>query len=147
MTDPHTLLPLTHVMGWSAAALTLLTFLCQDMRRLRFAALAANAAFIAYASMASLWPVLVLHLILVPVNLWRLWQSLRLSLPTAGPPRRRRRISRRATSRAAGSIDDADEPLVVGPAIRQPRASGPWSHRLAYARAPGRWTRQGIAHG
>jgi hypothetical protein len=53
MTDPHTLLPLTHVMGWSAAALTLLTFLCQDMRRLRFAALAANAAFIAYASMAS----------------------------------------------------------------------------------------------
>lgn len=132
---------MTHILGWSAAALTLLTFLCQDMRRLRFAALAANAAFIAYASMASLWPVLALHLTLVPVNLWRLWQPLRLSPRAASPPRRKRRISRRATSLVASSNTDANEPFVMGSANQQPRAAGPWRQRLAHARAPGRGLR------
>lgn len=64
-------------LGWTAAVLTLVTFLCRDMQRLRLTALAANVAFIGYASLAGLWPVLALHLCLVPVNLWRLGQSLR----------------------------------------------------------------------
>lgn len=58
--------------GWLASALTLLTFLCTDMRHLRYTALGANAAFIVYGASAQLWPVLALHLLLVPVNLWRL---------------------------------------------------------------------------
>ncbi len=62
-------------MGWAAALLTLMTFISADMRRLRLLALAANAAFIAYGSAAELLPVLVLHLALVPVNLWRLNQA------------------------------------------------------------------------
>jgi len=62
-------------LGWAAALLTLLTFFSADMRRLRLLALAGNAAFIAYGSMAQLLPVLVLHLALVPVNLWRLNQA------------------------------------------------------------------------
>jgi hypothetical protein len=65
------------VLGWAAALLTLLTFVCRDMRRLRLLALAANAAFIAYGALAQLLPVLALHLALVPVNLWRLNQTLR----------------------------------------------------------------------
>ena len=60
------------IFGWLASSLTLLNFLCTDMRRLRFAALGANAAFITYGAMAQLWPVLALHLLLVPVNLRRL---------------------------------------------------------------------------
>jgi len=64
-------------LGWAAALLTLLTFFSADMRRLRLLALAGNAAFIAYGSMAHLLPVLVLHLMLVPVNLWRLNQTFR----------------------------------------------------------------------
>lgn len=71
------LLPSNDVLGWAAALLTLLTFVCRDMRRLRLLALAANAAFIAYGALAQLLPVLVLHLALVPVNLWRLNQTLR----------------------------------------------------------------------
>lgn len=63
------------VLGWTAALLTLLTFVCVDMRRLRLLALAGNAAFIAYGTAAELLPVLVLHLALVPVNLWRLNQA------------------------------------------------------------------------
>ena len=64
-------------LGWAAALLTLLTFISADMRRLRLLALAANAAFIAYGSTAHLLPVMVLHLALVPVNLWRLNQAFR----------------------------------------------------------------------
>ncbi len=73
----HTWLSLDQALGWTAAVLTLVTFLCRDMRRLRLTALAANMAFIGYASLAGLWPVLALHLCLVPINLWRLGQSLR----------------------------------------------------------------------
>ncbi len=64
-------------LGWAAALLTLLTFFSADMRRLRLLALAANAAFIAYGTAAELLPVLVLHMALVPVNLWRLNQAFR----------------------------------------------------------------------
>lgn len=67
--------PLTETLGWMAAALTLAAFACKDLRKLRYAALSANAAFIAYGLLAQLWPVLALHLILVPINLWRLWQA------------------------------------------------------------------------
>ena len=65
------------MLGWSAAALTLLTFCCDNMVRLRCSALAANAAFIAYGLAAQLWPVLALHFVLVPINVWRLLATVR----------------------------------------------------------------------
>ena len=65
------------LLGWVAACLTLGTFACADGLRLRVAALSANAAFVAYGSMAGLMPVLVLHLALIPINLWRLTGVLR----------------------------------------------------------------------
>lgn len=73
-------------LGWLAASLTLLTFTCRDMRRLRLLALAANAAFIGYGAMAGLLPVMALHLALVPVNLWRLSETLRTSPRAAAHP-------------------------------------------------------------
>ncbi|MBL8331099.1 MAG: hypothetical protein JNJ71_19840 [Rubrivivax sp.] len=72
---------LIELLGWAAALLTLLTFACHDMRRLRLLALAANAAFIAYGALAELLPVLALHMALVPVNLRRLAQTLRPAPP------------------------------------------------------------------
>ncbi|MEO8079290.1 MAG: hypothetical protein ABI641_02085 [Caldimonas sp.] len=60
--------------GWIASAFTLATFACCQGRALRLCALAANAAFIVYGATAHLWPVLALHAILVPLNLWRLSQ-------------------------------------------------------------------------
>jgi hypothetical protein len=66
------------VLGWAAAALTLLSFSCSDILRLRYVALSANAAFIAYGFTAKLWPVLALHFVLVPVNVWRLVQTRQL---------------------------------------------------------------------
>lgn len=69
--------------GWAAAGLTMMTFACQDMRRLRVLGLVANAAFITYGAMAMLMPVLVLHLILAPINLLRLWSLRRPAMPLA----------------------------------------------------------------
>ena len=65
----------TDLAGWSAAGLTLLTFVCSDMRHLRLLAICANVAFITYGAMAGLVPVLVLHLTLAPINVWRLVQQ------------------------------------------------------------------------
>jgi hypothetical protein len=68
------------LLGWLAALATLACFASHDMLRLRLMALVANVAFVAYGSQASLMPVLVLHLLLGPINAWRLWQLLRLQL-------------------------------------------------------------------
>ncbi len=64
-------------LGWIAAALTLLTFISCDMIRLRVLALLANVAFVLYAMSADLGPILALHVVLAPINLWRLLQLLR----------------------------------------------------------------------
>ena len=65
--------------GWIAAGLTLLTFYCTQAQHLRMFALSANLAFILYGFFAALWPVLVLHLLLLPINLLRLRSALRES--------------------------------------------------------------------
>lgn len=62
----------TDLAGWLAAGFTLTTFSCRDMHRLRLMAICANLAFVAYGAGAGLMPVLVLHLLLAPVNAWRL---------------------------------------------------------------------------
>jgi hypothetical protein len=79
----------TQFLGWLAAALTLVTFICRDMCRPRLLALAANAAFIGYGAATQLLPVLMLHLALVPVNLWRLNQAFRPVSPEDAAPSRR----------------------------------------------------------
>ncbi len=69
----------THVdtLGWIAAALMVATFSCRDARRLRPLAVATNLAFVGYGLMAHLPPVLTLHLLLLPINLWRCAQAYR----------------------------------------------------------------------
>jgi CRP/FNR family transcriptional regulator, cyclic AMP receptor protein len=69
------------LLAWVAATFTWLAFMGTRMGWVRSLALSANLAFIAYGWNAGLWPVLVLHLALAPVNLWRLVQLWRQ--PTA----------------------------------------------------------------
>ena len=64
----------SNLIGLIASTLVLLTFVMKDMRRLRFIAIFSNIAFIAYGVLAWLPPVLCLHLILLPLNLLRLWE-------------------------------------------------------------------------
>jgi hypothetical protein len=53
----------------------------RSMSGLRSMALASNLAFIAYGYLADLMPVLLLHAVLLPVNVYRLSQLLRIDLP------------------------------------------------------------------
>ena len=60
--------------GYVASAFVLATFCMSSMRRLRLMAIASNFAFIYYAAVADLYPVLILHSVLLPVNVTRLTQ-------------------------------------------------------------------------
>jgi len=65
------------LLGWAAAGFTLLTFSMRTMLPLRVSAIASNVFFISYAGLGGLPPVLVLHSILLPFNIWRLAEILR----------------------------------------------------------------------
>ena len=69
---------MTLYLGYLASALVLLTFLTRTMKPLRCIALGSNVAFITYSAMLRLYPILILHCILLPVNVWRLWEIVRL---------------------------------------------------------------------
>jgi hypothetical protein len=63
--------------GYLACALVFMAFYMKDMVLLRLVGLGSNIAFIVYAFGYELAPVAVLHLVLIPINCWRLWQELR----------------------------------------------------------------------
>jgi putative transposase len=65
----------TDLAGWLAASLTFCSFACRDMLALRMLAVLANLAFMAYGAIAGLVPVLVLHMVLLPLNVRRLLQG------------------------------------------------------------------------
>jgi hypothetical protein len=58
--------------GYLASALVLATFCMRNMVALRCVAIASNLAFICYGLLANLDPVLVLHLLLLPLNVLQL---------------------------------------------------------------------------
>lgn len=62
----------TDLIGYLASALVLAAFCMRDMVALRWMAIASNVAFIVYGALADLGPVLVLHLLLLPINVLRL---------------------------------------------------------------------------
>lgn len=64
--------------GYVAGGLIILAFSTGNPLLLRVLALMANAAFIAYALLAELQPVLTLHVILAAINAWQLAQMLAL---------------------------------------------------------------------
>lgn len=71
----------TDVVGYIASALVLITFYMKDMVALRVAAICSNVAFLVYGGSLHLAPVIFLHSLLLPLNVWRLtsaekWQRL-----------------------------------------------------------------------
>jgi CRP/FNR family cyclic AMP-dependent transcriptional regulator len=66
------------IAGYVAAALVFLTFAMKTLLPLRIAAIASNVAFVLYAYLAELAPILVLHGLLLPLNIWRTWEQLQL---------------------------------------------------------------------
>jgi hypothetical protein len=67
------------IAGYLAAVLVFLTFYMKTMIPLRMIGICSNCMFIIYGSLDGLYPVLVLHLILLPLNGLRLRQMLQLT--------------------------------------------------------------------
>ncbi|NEU99767.1 Crp/Fnr family transcriptional regulator [Bradyrhizobium uaiense] len=64
--------------GYLASLLVFATFCMKTMLPLRIAAILSNVAFIAYAFCDGLYPILILHSVLLPLNVVRTVQMLRL---------------------------------------------------------------------
>jgi len=81
-------------LGYIASALVFATFWMQTMLPLRVVAIASNVAFAGYGWLVGIRPVLMLHLALLPMNVYRLVQARRAAL--------RRRKARAAVPGARG---------------------------------------------
>jgi CRP/FNR family transcriptional regulator, cyclic AMP receptor protein len=81
----------TDAMGYVAASLVLATFCAKQMVLLRALAISSNVAFITYGLAARLWPIVMLHAIMLPLNIIRLREAFddpgRRVLPVVVPPR------------------------------------------------------------
>jgi CRP/FNR family transcriptional regulator, cyclic AMP receptor protein len=64
--------------GYLAALITLATFYMKTMIPLRVAGIASNFVWIAYGALAGVYPPLVLHVLLLPLNVIRLQQMITL---------------------------------------------------------------------
>jgi hypothetical protein len=71
--------------GFGASAMVLATFCMTRMLPLRLLAIMSNILFSAYGYLDNLYPVLLLHLVLLPVNCLRLCQCLTGPLPNTNP--------------------------------------------------------------
>jgi hypothetical protein len=98
------------LMGYLACALVFATFCMRAMLPLRLIAIGSNVAFVAYGHLGGLAPILLLHLVLLPLNIWRLCQALGMLSKAACGTRnvglsarliRRRRVQRRRAARPA----------------------------------------------
>lgn len=127
------------ILGWVASGAVLLAMAMPTMERLRLVAIGSNLAFIAYAGLAGLTPILLLHLVMLAVNVWRLTQIralaravARLDLPRDAlawlpPGLPARRLPANALLFEAGEAADAMYVVVAGRVVVEPQgiALGP----------------------
>ena len=103
-----------NAVGFIAAGLVITAFCMKDILHLRIVAVASNVAFLTYGVALGLIPVWLLHLVLLPVNLVRLWQvggriathatqGLGKSRVVVRRPPGRRRIRAQASRSACGT--------------------------------------------
>ncbi len=89
------------VAGYAASLLVFAAFYMTAMTPLRAIAIASNVAFIAYGFGRELYPVLLLHAVLLPLNIVRLLQMRGRHRPGA------RRVPWRCLHRLVDPADDA----------------------------------------
>jgi hypothetical protein len=66
------------VLGYVGGIFNIATYSMKTMIPLRIMAIVSNCVFIAYGGSAGIYPVLILHTILLPLNAVRLWEMLQL---------------------------------------------------------------------
>jgi hypothetical protein len=93
--------------GYLASLLVFSTFYMKTMLPLRGVAIASNIAFMTYGLAGGIYPVLVLHVLLLPLNCLRLHQMQRLIRKGVfGPDHRRTGTAVCETDVEIGSISD-----------------------------------------
>ena len=107
--------------GFIASALVLAAFGMKDMVNLRIVAICSNIAFITYAIALNLAPVLILHVILLPVNGWRLMGALK---------------ERSATTVAQSSVPLRPVADFIASMLRKLRSMGPSTWKRPKALSP-----------
>jgi len=60
------------MLGYAASCAVLATFLMRTMVPLRLIAILSNVLFLAFGYIQNIHPVFFLHLVLLPINVWRL---------------------------------------------------------------------------
>lgn len=79
-------MPWTDVLGYAASASVLATFCMRTMVPLRVVALCSNVLFALFAALTHIYPVLLLHIVLLPVNAARLREVLTRTAVGSGRP-------------------------------------------------------------
>jgi hypothetical protein len=122
--------------GFFASSLVITAFCMKDIVQLRIVAVASNVVFLVYGLGLGLMPVWLLHLVLLPVNLWRLCLDSR-GIWTAVV---RGHTERRVEGRAVGHRIRAQASRTGPPAavLRLPRYSRVERCRLAPTRVDDR---------
>jgi hypothetical protein len=64
---------MTDMLGYTASLAVLATFLMRTMVPLRLVAILSNVLFLGFGYIQDIHPVFVLHLALLPINVWRLF--------------------------------------------------------------------------
>ena len=67
----------TDLIGYLAAFLLMLTFFMRSMVELRITAICSSFAWLTYGWLDTLYPIIALHLVLLPLNSYRLWQDVK----------------------------------------------------------------------
>jgi hypothetical protein len=100
-------------LGYAASSAVLASFLMRRMVPLRLLAILSNVLFTAFGLLQHIYPVLLLHLTLLPINLWRLYA---LGIHTEVTQRLRRLLPRRTgdlSRRNAGSSAAPEVPVII----------------------------------
>jgi hypothetical protein len=63
------------IFGYAASVLVLAAFCMTDVRELRLVAIGSNILFIIYSLLGHIYPVLVLHSLLFPINVVKLFRT------------------------------------------------------------------------
>jgi hypothetical protein len=97
----------TDALGYTASAAVLATFCMNTMCALRILALISNVLFVLYGYFDGLYPVLVLHAILLPMNLLRLMQIRRSMGERPGAHQERHGHHKSASPNPSSSYSEA----------------------------------------
>jgi hypothetical protein len=115
-------------LGYAASLAVLATFLMRTMRLLRLVAILSNILFVAYGYIDHIQPIFLLHLALLPINLWRLvvhWNDARPQAPRRSVARRRSTTSPYALWFAVGVLAGLLSPLPILFLVGKSEASKP----------------------